>query len=366
MHTKLYSARVVRYALLLALSLSCADSMAGISRYEQPQASVSNNSLWVKVSAWLRELPLLANDETRGFHWVETSKVVDDPRQDMRMMGKQHALSYQRVIAPAGMFRRIESGPHSSVNGVQLRQHVNAAIPAEQNLMLSANIPPGILVADTEIIWRVRPLDAGSERQLVGQGIGLSLPDGKYAISLLIGAYEEHTVVEVMHGRQVAPVFATHIGRLQANGERLAGWDVFLMQGQTPLRKVLSHGGTYQLNEIVAAGEYDVVATIGDARQRARVRVGQGETAVARLEIPTGRINLVATLGNTPAMRQMGWKVFRLDGGRREVAAPRRHSATLVVPPGHYEAIATLDGKERRREFTVTDGTDNSIVLAMD
>ena len=65
-------------------------------------------------------------------------------------------------------------------------------------------------------------------------------------------------------------------------------------------------------------------------------------------------------------MRPMSWKLFRLDGGRREVASPRRHSATLVVPPGHYEAIAELDGKERRREFTVMQGSDNNVVLAMD
>jgi hypothetical protein len=209
-------------------------------------------------------------------------------------------------------------------------------------------------------------LETGNERQLVGQNLGLSLPNGKYEITLLIGGYAEKAVVDVVDGRQTVPTFATNIGRLHVESQTLAAWDVFLMQGTTPLRKVLSHDRTFQLNEVVAVGEYDVQATIGDASQRTHVRVGRGEAIFTHLDIPTGRINLVATVGNTPAMRRMGWKVFRLDGGRREVASPMRHSATLVVPPGHYEAIATMDGKQRRREFTVTNGTDNSIVLAMD
>lgn len=87
---------------------------------------------------------------------------------------------------------------------------------------------------------------------------------------------------------------------------------------------------------------------------------------VANPRLLTGKVSLVATLGNAPAMRPVSWTVYRLDGGRQEVAASRRHSATLVVLPGHYEAVASLDGQERRREFTVLTGTSNRIVLAMD
>ncbi len=84
------------------------------------------------------------------------------------------------------------------------------------------------------------------------------------------------------------------------------------------------------------------------------------------LQAATGKVNLVATLGNMPAMRPMRWTLYRLDGNRQQVAASRRHSASLVVSSGHYEAVANLDGLERRREFTVLTGTRNNIVLAMD
>lgn len=369
MITKTPLAKVASPLLLLAMSLVSTSVLALSSDYEHTGTNQQASGLWGGLSAWVGEWLPEVDASRPGFRWIETTQV----QQDARQAGKPPALNvyaglipYQRVVAPGGMFRRFEHGPAASFNGGQAHSPDKPYLPTDQNLSLQANIPDDLFVPDSEIVWLIRPLQGGVERELFGRNLHLSLPDGVYEVLLRIGAYEERARVEVDRGRMATPYFATNIGRLRVSSTAPANWDVFLMQGATPTHRVLGRTDSQQINRIVPAGEFEVVATINDASQRVRIRVGRGATSDASLSVPTGRINLVATLGNVPAMRPMQWRLFRLDGGRREVASPTRHSATLVVAPGHYEAIASLNGRERRREFTVRQGSDNSVVLAMD
>ena len=350
MNNQWYSLGVLRLLLLVILSVFNATAVAGVAAYQQPE---SNASLWQKVSAWAQHLPF-NTEATPGFRWIETPSLHSEPQQ--------------RTVAPGGMFRRAEKGPHIGVNGVA---PVAAAYPssiAEQNLVLDVLLPRELVLADAEIVWHIHALENAVEHRLHGRKLGLTLPDGKYQISLMIGTYVENSTVDVHHGKLAVTTFNPRIGRLQGESTLLAAWEVFAIKAGVPTHKIMTRERVSQFQAIVPEGEYDVFATIGDARQLARVRVGNGTNAITRMDIPTGRVNLLATLDNTPAMRPMSWKVFRLDGGtgRREVASPERHSASLVVPPGHYEAVAILNGKQRSREFTVSSGTFNSIVLAMD
>lgn len=369
MNTKITSAKVAGCLLALGLGISSSIGMAASNYYDRPVVDKRGDNLWESIIGWVSTRLPVDIENQPGFRWIETTPVEDDPSHELsgQPLNARHGDSlYQRVVAPGGMFRRFEHGPVATFNGREPDGRVDAGVAFGRNLALTVGIPGSLFVADGDINWLVRPLDGGTQRNLYGRNLQLSLPRGSYEVSLRIGAYEERRVVEVREGALAMPQFAANIGVLRASSPIPASWDVIQMQGSSPLRKVMGRGDSYQISAIVAAGEYDVVATINDASQRARVRVGRGATAFADLSVPTGRVNLVATLGNSPAMRPMSWRVYRLDGGRREVASPRRHSATLVVPPGHYEAIANLNGKERRREFTVMQGTNNSIVLAMD
>jgi hypothetical protein len=66
-------------------------------------------------------------------------------------------------------------------------------------------------------------------------------------------------------------------------------------------------------------------------------------------------------------MRFMHWSVYRLENGdRQEIATSTRHSTTIVVPPGQYEAVAKLDGVERKRTFRAQPDTSSDVVLALD
>lgn len=356
--------------LMLTLSLSSTAGMAVSNEYEHSVVDNHRDNLWMKASAWVSALLPGGIDEHPGFRWVETTPVKHDLSQlQTRQFFSAYPgdMSYQRVVAPGGMFRRFEQGPAGSLNNSLPHARGTEVKAAELNLVLQANIPSSLFVADSDITWLVQARNGGVERELHGRRLDLSVPNGIYEVLLRIDAYEERVVVDVSDGKLAAPRFATNIGRVKASSTTPASWDVFRMQGAFLMNKVLGRGESYQISGVVPVGEYDVVASINEASQHARIHVGHGEIAEASLDVPTGRVNLVATLGNTPALRPMEWKVFRLENGhRREIAAPRRHMATLVVPPGQYEAVASLDGKERHREFTVMQGTDNSVVLAMD
>ena len=269
------------------------------------------------------------------------------------------ASSNSMAVFPGGMFLHPET-----VSASNLSSHLEAN--SGYNLALSAGIPSGIFVPDNEVVWQVRALDGGKPHQLVGNGQHLSLPDGKYEVSLLIGGYQQRTEVSVQPGQRAAPPFDVKIGRLQAFSGMPARWDVYRLEGGIASHQIISRPNTQQINEVLPVGEYEMRVSLDNSSVRQRVNVQAGQMAVANVTVPTGKVSLVATLNDGPAMRPMSWKVYSLEGPRREIAVSMRHSTVLVVAPGRYEAVATLGGVERRREFTVHNGSANDVVLAMD
>lgn len=238
----------------------------------------------------------------------------------------------------------------------------------EHNLDLSASIPETLQVLDSEVIWHIHSLSGGDNQTLQGRHVPLTVPEGKYEVGLQVGAYAEQATIEVASGKLASPRFKANIGRLKASSSALVDWVVYEKNvAFTAPRQIMQRQASSQISTLVAAGEYDLVATLNNASQHQTVHIARGSMVDTSLEVPTGKVNLVATLGNAPAMRPMSWKIYRLDDKRQEVSTvSRRHSATLNVTPGRYEAVANLDGRERHREFTVMDGTSSSVVLAMD
>ncbi|MEB4593448.1 hypothetical protein VSS37_20895 [Candidatus Thiothrix sp. Deng01] len=351
-------------------------SMAGIDPqvYKQPEPEKGKPTLLEEVAGWVNSAASLGSGHSPAFYWIETPPVQDDPRlQQVNNEKREHLLAHlplpdtlQRVVAPGGMFRRVENTPAALKEDLPQRQGHEGLIIQQPNLLLSANVPAALQLGNADVIWEIHARDGGEDRQMAGRSLQLSLPVGGYEVNLQIGGYEEQASVEVVDGKLAAPNFAADIGRLRVSSNMQADWRVVAASGPVVGRNVLEHAGGDQINTIVPVGEYDVTATVNSARQTQRVRVNRGEVSTASISVPTGTVSLVATLGNSPAMRPMRWTLYRLDGGRQEVASPRRHSAILVVAPGHYEAVANLDGRERRREFTVLNGSNNNIVMAMD
>lgn len=241
-----------------------------------------------------------------------------------------------------------------------------AAVPAPSgNVQLKANVPARLFVHDDEVIWRILPQPATEAvRILKGRQVALFLPAGEYQIELAIGTYSARKQVTVAQDVMLELPFDARIGRLKVNSRHAVDWAVYNRQaGNQP---VLEQAESSHLSSLVAAGDYEVLAKINNAQQRVPLHVEAGHLAVTDVDVSTGRVNLIATLHNGPALRPMHWQIYRLDGGRQPVADYRRHTGTLDVNPGHYEAVASLDGRERRREFTVMADASSSVVLAMD
>lgn len=352
---------VTQLLLCGCLLLAVIPGFAGMETYQVQNPHTTTDApeadtLRATLTNWVAKvLPTDKNAEP-GFRWIETTEVADDPTRP-----PDGSADAQRIVGPGGMFRRFEHAPAPASRNMSSPAMV---APVASTLTLQASTPAGLAVPEHEVTWAVRPLGQGREQRLQGRHQQLALPAGRYEITLRIGAYTESRVMDLKpHGGQAASAFTASIGYLRATSKAPASWEVFALPGKQ--RVMGSNGGT-AISGILPAGDYQVVATIDNARQAQQVQVRAGERSLATLNVPTGKVNLVATLGSVPALRPVSWRVYRLDGGRHQVAAPQRHSATLVVPPGHYEAIASLNGRERKREFTVMDGTRNDIILAMD
>ncbi|WMP15713.1 hypothetical protein [Thiothrix lacustris] len=238
------------------------------------------------------------------------------------------------------------------------------------NLSLSVSLPAALGVAVRDIGWQVQATDAAHETlNLVGLSPAVSLPAGQYEVSLVIGAYDEHKVVEVAAANMTTVLFTPSVGRLRVSSDaKDTDWSLTAVSTNTDAPKVLmKREDSLQIDTIVPTGDYDMLASRGDGISHTqRMSITPGGVNRANIQMPGGKVSLIATLNNGPALRPMSWTVYRLDGGRQAIAAPKRHSANLLVSPGHYEAVATLNGQERHRVFTVLTDTSNRIVVAMD
>lgn len=242
---------------------------------------------------------------------------------------------------------------------------VNAS--SADNLALSVVLADELSTVAGDITWHIRAADGNLEQRHLGHSPTLRLPNGQYEVTLSIGTYTSTQTVNVVEGKLSKLPFIANVGRLRVNSSHPADWKIIAQHGEDAGKIVSTGNDNKILNTLLLPGEYEVLANRGDGIQHSqRLQVSSGKLSAANIQMPSGKVTLVATLDNGPALRPMNWTVYRLDGGRQTIATPRRHSANLEVAPGQYEAVATLDGQERRRAFTVLTGTSNRIVIAMD
>ncbi len=240
-----------------------------------------------------------------------------------------------------------------------------ASIPSDYNLALTAQLP--FQLAENQIHWEILSLDPTlvNPQSLIGQHAYLQLPSGQYQVSLSIGNYHEQRQLEVSQQQTSDPiVFKPNIGYLRAQSETARNWQLLTDHKPEP---IMSETDSTHFNRLLVAGEYAIYSNTGGQNTIKRIRVETGKTTYVDQATKDAKVNLVATLQDAPAMRFMHWSVYRLSNGdRQEIATSTRHSTTIVVPPGQYEAVASLDGVERKRTFRAQPDTSNDVVLALD
>lgn len=234
---------------------------------------------------------------------------------------------------------------------------------AAAKLTLTIQPPTKVWLPATAIHWEVTNVANGSSQQVQGNHLPLTLSAGTYQVVLQVDNYREQQQVTLTAGAEQVPRFVANFGRVRVSTAQRANWQVRNLRGEV----VFTQQGSHHLNVILAAGDYEIEASLENARQVQRVSVQREQPVAFNLTIPTGKVKLMATLGNFAALRPMQWRLYRLENNtQEELSVPQRHSAMLVLAPGRYEAVATLDGRERRREFTVFNGGSSDVIIAMD
>ena len=237
--------------------------------------------------------------------------------------------------------------------------------PSEYNLALNALLP--FQLAEDQIHWEINSLDPTlvKPHSVTGQRIYLQLPKGIYQVSLNIGNYRAQQQVQVSEQQGSAPiVFQPNIGYLRAQSDTARDWQLLADNKPEP---IMLEAASTHFNRLLVEGEYAIYSNSGGQNVIKRIRVETGKTTYVDQASKDAKVNLVATLQDAPAMRFMHWSVYRVENGdRQEIASTTRHSSTIVVPPGQYEAVAKLDGVERKRIFRAQPDTSNDVVLALD
>lgn len=278
------------------------------------------------------------------------------------LLGLSISLSLLTLMGSSNLALSNSAVPQTPLPSVSLKPVVT---PSEYNLALSAQLP--FQLAENQIMWEIGSLDPSlvQSHRFQGKQAYLQLPAGTYQVSLQIGNYHAQKEVHVREQQGSAPiVFQPNIGYLRAQSDTAHNWQLLADNNPEP---IMLEADSTHFNRLLVEGEYAIYANSGGQNLIKRIRVETGKTTYVDQTSKDAKVNLVATLQDAPAMRFMHWSVYRLENGdRQEIATSTRHSTTIVVPPGQYEAVASLDGVERKRTFRAQPDTSNDIVLALD
>ena len=277
-------------------------------------------------------------------------------------LGLGISLSLLTIMGSTNLALSNSAVPQTPLPSVSLKPVVT---PSEYNLALSARLP--FQLADNQITWEINSLDPSlvKPHRLQGQHAYLQLPTGLYQVSLQIGNYHAQQQAQVTQQQGSAPiVFQPNIGYLRAQSDMARDWQLLADNKPEP---IMMEAASNHFNRLLVEGEYAIYSNSGGQNVIKRIRVETGKTTYVDQASKDAKVNLVATLQDAPAMRFMHWSVYRVENGdRQEIASTTRHSSTIVVPPGQYEAVARLDGVERKRIFRAQPDTSNDVVLALD
>ncbi len=231
----------------------------------------------------------------------------------------------------------------------------------EKSLQLGVDLPKRLLVSDSEIKWQIRQ-NGETIHDLEGNHQSVRLPDGLYNVLLQIGKYQQKKQITVKAGQQVQPYFQIKLGRVQISADHPVDWEI-----TGPEKTVYKVKDKQAVNAVLPAGMYQVKAVLPALTQRQTIEVKSGQYFTKHLNVPLGKVNLIAVRDNQPLLQSMKWEVFRLEKkGRHKVGEYYLHSKSINIPPGRYEAVAHHQKQISKRRFLVQEATTNKVVLVME
>ncbi|MGB1008136.1 MAG: hypothetical protein ACPGVP_00340 [Thiolinea sp.] len=234
-------------------------------------------------------------------------------------------------------------------------------LPVHNNLTLQVNTPDSLDIPDRRIVWTITQ-NSRLYQKITGNGHRLNLPAGAYQVNLKIGRYTGSRDIVVRQGASIQPYFGVNLAKIRLRSNQTMDWK---FTGLNSNNFVISQ--RMQLDEFVPADTYVIKAVLRNMPLQKKVRLQPGQQTQVEMNIPVGKVRLIATKDDRPLFSPMSWQVYRLEKNRRQqVGQYHLHAQSISMPPGHYEAVARFRGTVRKRQFWVQRNTNNKIILGMD
>ena len=185
-------------------------------------------------------------------------------------------------------------------------------------------------------------------------GADTILPAATYTVAIADGHIRQERQVTLSAGMDATADFVLGAGRveltaaLNEGGEALsdvaysvAEDDPESPDGRRELARSLAPTASFQL----PAGTYYVSARSGDAETRQRIAVGAGDAVKRVLVLGAARLKVSAPASPITGQEGHGivYRVFTLDGDKREVARSSKPDFETLLNAGRYRVTATLE-----------------------
>ncbi len=226
---------------------------------------------------------------------------------------------------------------------------------------------------DSGVRWDIT--DAGGETDTsYGPTRRLLLDAGEATVTARLGTATATVPVTVVAGETVPVDVVIGAGRLVLKGKRSEDaadfddgirWDVVDATGEA----VTTYGGEVAFD--LAAGDYTVRASLGEAAVEVPVSVAAGATVEKVVVVATGRVVAHAYFAEDgPAVTadprfDVIDPVPGTDGNRRTIATNYGDGAPFDLPPGQYVMLASSDAASAEAAFEIKAGPPIEVTVVL-
>ena len=227
---------------------------------------------------------------------------------------------------------------------------------------------------DGNVRWDITDSDGETDINY-GPTRRLLVDSGEATVTGSLGTASATVPVTVVAGETVSVDVVLGAGRLVLKGKRSeeatdfdAGirWDVTGASGET----VTTYGGEVSLD--LAAGDYTVRASLGEAAIEVPVSVPAGKTVEQVVVVATGRLVAHAYFAEGGPVVTAGPRFDVLnpepgsDGNRITIATSYEDGVTFDLPPGRYILLAQADAASAEAGFEIKAGTPTEVFVVLD
>jgi Ca-activated chloride channel family protein len=250
----------------------------------------------------------------------------------------------------------------------------------EPGLYLSAGLGPDSATLESPVRWRVaKPGPEGVVvREAKAPSLVEKLPAGTYDVEARLGLASARQTIEVAAEEPTPARLNLNAGvlRMLARPAKdkpplpIATYMVAPVTDDPVAATPIWIGREAQPEVVLPAGEYQITAENGTARQTERIKIAAATGTTFTALLSTGRLELSAARGtdaSEPLTDGLTFIVYEDDpdspGGRREVARSAAPNPAFTLPAGTYYVTARTANAEVRDQIAIGAGDSVKRIL---